>query len=44
MDINFKVADTRLSLPFLSSHSTHCKKNIPFTLARRICTKVENQN
>ena len=44
MDINFKVTDTRRCLPFLSRHPTHCKKNIPFTLARRICTIVENQN
>ena len=36
MDIYFKPTDTRLCLPFSSSHPNHCKKNIPFTLAWRI--------
>ena len=26
-----------------SSHPNHCKKNITFTLAGRICTIVENK-
>ena len=43
MDIYFKPTDTRRCLPFSSSHPTHCKKNIPYTLTRRICTIVENQ-
>ena len=43
MDICFKPTDTRRCLPFLSSHPDYCKKTIPFTLARRICTIVENQ-
>ena len=30
-------------MPFSSCHPSHCKKNIPFSLARRICTIVENQ-
>ena len=30
------------SLLFLQNHPKHCKKNIPFTLARRIWTIVEN--
>ena len=33
----------RWCLPFSSSHPNHCKKNIPVTLARRICIIVENQ-
>ena len=43
MDIYFKPTDTRRCLPFSSSHPTHCKKNIPYTVTRRICTIVENQ-
>ena len=27
----------------LSMKNNHCKKNIPYTLPRRICTTVENQ-
>ena len=33
---------THRCLHFSSNHPKHCKKNIPFTLARRICTIVEN--
>ena len=43
MHIYFKSKDTRRCLPFLSSHPNHYKKNIPFTLAQRICTIVGNQ-
>ena len=35
IDIYYKPTDT-------SNHPKHFKKNIPFTLARRICTIVEN--
>ena len=35
--------NTRWCLPFLFSHPNHFKKNIPCTLARRICTIVENR-
>ena len=42
MDIYYKPTDTHRCLPFSSNHPNHCKKNIPFTLARRICTIVEN--
>ena len=42
MDIYYKPTDTHRCLPFSSSHRKHCKKNIPFTMARRICTIVEN--
>ena len=34
--------DTYRCLPFSSNHPSHCKKNIPFTLARSICTIVGN--
>ena len=39
-----KPTDTRRYLPFSSSHPKHCKVNIPFCLARRICMIVENEN
>ena len=42
MDIYYKPTDTHRCLPFSSNHPNHCKKNIPFTLARLICTIVEN--
>ena len=42
MDIYYKPTDTCRCLPFSSNHPKHCKKNIPFTLARHICTIVEN--
>ena len=42
MDIYYKLTDTHRCLPFSCNHSKHCKKNIPFTFARRICTIVEN--
>ena len=42
MDVHYKPTDTYRCVPFSSNHPKHCKKNIPFTLARRICTIVEN--
>ena len=42
MDIYYKPTDTHSCLPFSSNHPKHCKKNIPFTLALRICTIVKN--
>ena len=42
MDIYQKPTDARRCLPFSSNHPKHCEKNIPFTLAHRICTIVEN--
>ena len=42
MNIYYKPTDTNRCLPFSSNHPKHCKKNIPFTLARCICTIVEN--
>ena len=43
MDIYFKPTDTHRCLQFLSSHPNYCKKDIPVTLAWRICTIVENK-
>ena len=42
MDIYFKPTDTRRCLPFHSCHPKHTRNSIPYTLARRICTIVEN--
>ena len=42
MDIYYKPTDTHRCLPFSSNHRKHCKNNIAFILARRICTIVEN--
>ena len=38
MDLYYKPTDTLKCLPFTSSQSNHCKRNIPFYLARKICT------
>ena len=43
MDIYFKPTDTCQCLPFSPSYPNHYKKNVPFTLAQRICTIVENK-
>ena len=42
IDIYYKPTDTHRCLPFSSNYPSHCKKYIPFTLARRIWTIVEN--
>ena len=42
MDFYHKPTDTQRCLPFTSSHPKHCKRNIPFCLAQRICTIAEN--
>ena len=42
INIYFKPTDTHWCLTFSSNHPKHCKKNIAFTLAYRICTIVEN--
>ena len=44
MDLYHKPTDTQRYVPFNSNHPPHCKRNIPFTLARRICTIVENSD
>ena len=43
MDIYHKPTDTRRCVPFSSNHPNHCKRNIPFSLARRICTISEKE-
>ena len=44
MDIYNKPTDSKRYVPFTSNHPRHCLTNIPFSLARRICTIVENEN
>lgn len=41
-DIYYKPTDTKQYLEYNSSHPRHTKNNIPFSLARRICTIVSN--
>ena len=43
-DIFYKPTDTFQYLHFTSCHPVHTKKNVPFNLARRICTIVEEQD
>lgn len=41
-DIFFKITDSKQYLNFNSCHPKHTKLNIPFNLARRICTIVSD--
>ena len=41
-DIFYKKTDSHDYLPFGSCHPRHTKQNIPYTLARMICTIVED--
>ena len=43
-NIYYKRHDSHQYLDFFSCHPKHTKFNIPFTLARRICTIVINEN
>ena len=43
MNIYSKPTDTKC-YAYLSHHPKPCIKNIPFSLARRICMKGENKN
>ena len=43
MDLYTKATDTGRYLLSSSAHPKHCKVNIPFCLARLICTIVENE-
>ena len=43
-DIYFKITDSKQYLTFNSCHPKHTKFNVPFNLARRICTIVSDQN
>ena len=44
MDIYNKPTDSKRHVPFTSNHPRYCLTNIPFSLARRICTIVENEH
>ena len=39
-DIYYKPTDTKQYLDFHSNHTRHIKRNVPYNLARRICTIV----
>ena len=42
-DLFQKPTDSQHYVPFISSHPSHTKRNIPFNLARRICTIMEKE-
>ena len=44
MDIYNKPTDSKRYVPFMSNYIQHCLTDIAFSLARRICTIVENKN
>ena len=44
MDIYSKPTDSKRYVSFKSSHPMHCFKNIPFSLARRICMISEKDS
>ena len=44
MDIYNKPTDSKRYVPLTSNHPRHCLTNILFSLARRICTIIENEN
>ena len=44
MDLYHKPTDTQRCLPYSTIHPKHCLKNIPFVVARRICTIVEHNS
>ena len=39
-----KVTDSHHYVPFISCHPSQTKRNIPFNLARKICTIVDEEN
>jgi len=43
-DIYFKSTDSKQYLTFKSCHPKHTKANVPFSLARRVCTIVSDRN
>ena len=43
-DIYYKPTDTQNYVPFKSSHPKHTLKNIPYNLARRLCTIVDERS
>ena len=40
-DTNYKITDTKQHLDYSSNHPRQIKRNIPYNLARRICTIVD---
>ena len=42
-DIFYKITDTHQYLHFKSCHPKQCKNNVPYNLARRICTIVSDE-
>ena len=44
MDIYSKPTDSKRYVSFKSNHPRHCLKNIPFSLARRICMIAEKDS
>ena len=38
------ITNQQKCLPITSNHPNHCKRKIPFCLARRICTIAENNS
>ena len=44
MDIYNKPTDSKWYVLFTSNYPRHCLTNILFSLARRICTIVENES
>ena len=44
MDIYSKPTDSKRYVSFKSNHPKHCLKNIPFSLARRICMIAEKDS
>ena len=44
MDIYSKSTDSKRYVSFTSNHPKHCLKNIPFSLARRICMIAEKDS
>ena len=43
IDLFQKPTDSQHYVPFISSHPSHTKRNIPLNLARRICTIMEKE-
>ena len=43
-DIYYKPTDTKQYLDYNSCHPRHIRRNVPFNLARRICTIVEDES
>ena len=42
-DIYFKATDTHNYVPFNSTHPMHILRDVPYNLARRLCTKVDKR-